>query len=293
MLSQHGERWVLLVPFLVSPALRLDDQVDDQFGGLKLKLKPSTPGYNCVVVEDLVSADQARGVFEQLKVGLFSAGLNIGCGVRISGDLVEYDGFTPPSGGIGQAVMYRQGEKFISISLEFVAQEFIVDRVLPRFLKGLRDGLTFESVPLALRDAQVRLASELYTDSYFESSPQSRFIGLMGVLEVLKDKESASGATQNLVTRWMDDVRRERPPEEQALLGQLAWLRTVSVGQGIRSLTRRHLGDEASRTATMLYRYRSTMVHDGSTPENLEALAHQAETLVRQLLMKILSAGAR
>ncbi|WP_239341858.1 hypothetical protein [Frankia sp. CiP3] len=281
------------MPFTVSPALRLVDEIAGQFGGLKLKLKPATPGFNCVVVEDLVSADQAREAFQQLKVGLLAAGLYTGCGVRVSDDLFEFDGSTPPSGRPGQAVLCQQGQQFLSVYFEFGDAAFIADRALPRFLEGLRAGITFDPVSLAMQDTQVRLASVLFTDSYFESSPQARFIGLMGVLEVLKDKESASSATQKLVTRWMDEVRREHPPEEQALLGQLGWLRTVSVGQGIRSMTRRHLGDEASRTATMLYRHRSTMVHDGSIPENLATLLDQAEILVRQLLAKIFSAGAR
>jgi hypothetical protein len=114
-------------------------------------------------------------------------------------------------------------------------------------------------------------------------------------VEVLKDKGPVSDDAHELIDRWMNQTRRAGLglQEEQSLLGQLGRLKTASISQGIRSLTQRHLGDEAAQNVVKLYACRSKLVHDGVTLDDLRTTLTQAETLIRQVLAKILSTGTR
>jgi hypothetical protein len=287
------KEWVLRVPFTVAPALSLRAETTESFGEIQLTLRPEGSGYNCFLFEGLATIGQARHLFLTLKTGALTAGLYAGCGVRITDDLLELDESTPLPVEADRPMAYRLGQDLRWLVLNVGEPRFVTSRVLPRFMDGLRTGLTAEPALKAMQDPQVQLASLLYADSHFEKSPQARFIGLIGVLEVLKDQRQVSPATQELIDRWIDEVKEPGLPEARSLRQRLGYLKTVSISQGIRSLTQRHLGDEAARNVVKLYGYRSRLVHDGAVTTDLGSALEQAEALVRQLLARILSTGAR
>ena len=81
------------------------------------------------------------------------------------------------------------------------------DKVLPKLLKSLELGLSLEPARRAISDDRVKLAVEAYINSHFETSDSARFIGLVGILEVLKDKDSSSDAAKTLIDKWRQEAR--------------------------------------------------------------------------------------
>jgi hypothetical protein len=57
-------------------------------------------------------------------------------------------------------------------------------------------------------DSIFELALNLYVGSYFELSCSARFLGLVGVLEVLEDKRPSSQAAQQLVSKWKAEAKQ-------------------------------------------------------------------------------------
>lgn len=197
-MSDGDPSWVLTVPFTVSSALRLDGETIEVVNGATIRVKPGMGDYNEFVFEGLDTLVDARQRFEALKVGVLAASIYIGGGVRIGHDLLELDETAPLPNDPGQAMAYPQGRSLRRLVLQWGQAEFQTEKVLPRFMEGLRIGLTAQKPIQAMLDPKVRLAGLLYSDTYFELSPQARFIGFIGVLEVLKDQEPRSAAARNL-----------------------------------------------------------------------------------------------
>jgi hypothetical protein len=294
-MSDNDLGWILAVPFTVASPLRLNSETSETFDGVTIKVRPGEGEYNDFLFEGLSSVGEARQRFEALRTGVLAAGLYIGGGVRVSQDLIELDANAPWSGDRGQAMAYPQGRSLSRVTLEFGKVTFQTEKVFPRFMKGLRTGLTAPQPKKAMQDPKVRLAGLLYTDSHFEVSPQAQFIGLIGVLEVLKDTEPRSAEAGELIDRWITESESVETAEAQSLRGSLEHLKSTSIGQGIRSVVQRHLGEAAAREARDLYAQRSQLVHHGKLqpPADIDAVTRQTAALVARLLAQILSAGQR
>jgi hypothetical protein len=287
-----SDAWVLSVPFIVAPALEFETEVTETFGKVRLTVRSASFGYSRFLFEGFDSAEDARRMFSTLKAGALGAGLYAGCGVRITDDLLELNDTTPLPSELDRPMVYREGRDLSGIFLHAGEPRFIASKVVPRFMEGLRTGLTFESVSIAMQNQRVQLAALLYADSYFEKSPQARFLALIGVLEVLKDHDPISTDAQKLIDRFVEEVKQADVPEAQSLTQRLGYLKTVSINQGIRSMVRRHLGDEAARNVGKLYDHRSRLVHNGAVAVDIDTVVGQAQVLVMQLMAKILSKGA-
>jgi hypothetical protein len=202
--------WVLAVPFTVASALRLCGETSETLNGVTVRVRPAIGGYNEFLFEGLDSVEQARQQFEALRTGTLAASLYIGGGVRVGRDLVELDENAALPSDPGQAMVYPRGRSLSRLILHVSEPEFQTEKVFPRFMEGLLAGLTARAPRQAMQDPKVRLAGTLYTESYFEASPQAQFIGFIGVLEVLKDQELRSTAVNELIVE-VSKIDIDRP----------------------------------------------------------------------------------
>jgi hypothetical protein len=285
--------WTLTIPFTVESPMRVKESITAVVNGLTIEVRSGGGDYDQFVIEGIESADEARLRFEMMKTGALTAGLYIAGGVRFGRELaVLHDGVPSPSDP-AQPIAFPKNRDLSGFSVAFGKPEFQIDKVLPRFMEGLRIGLVATRVQQAMLDPKVSLAGLLYTDSHYEASPQAQFIGFIGVLEVLKDQELRSKSALALVDRWQNEVALDDAAEAESLQSTLKNLRSISIGQGIRSVVSRHLGDDAAREAAKLYSQRSRLVHEGIQPDDMEAVARKAATLAAKLLARILSVGNR
>ena len=291
-MANKDSAWVLRVPFKVAPALRLKGETVEIVNDVTIRVRSGIGEYNEFVLEGLATVLEARSQFEALRLGVLAASIYIGGGVRIGRDLLEIDADPIPN-VTGQAMVYPEGRSLSGFALDDGKVEFQPEKVLPRFMEGLRIGLTARKPIEAMLDPKVKLAGLLYSDTYFEVSPQARLIGFIGVLEVLKDQGPRSEAAADLLDRWSHELNLPVADEVESLRQSLRQLKSISIGQGIRSIVRRHLGAPSAREVTALYSLRSRLVHDGAIPDDIEVRAREAASLAARLLAAILSKGAR
>ncbi|HCT80665.1 MAG TPA: hypothetical protein DGG94_22305 [Micromonosporaceae bacterium] len=243
------------------------------------------------VIRGLADADDARQQFEVMKGAVLAASLQIGGGVRVRHDLVIVDDATKPPSDPSLPIAFSEGRSLSGIMLGVGQVSFQTEKVLPAFLAALRFGFSSTQLRLALRDERVALAGVLYVDSYYETSVQAQFLSLVGVLEVLKDQAPRSAAALDMIGRWRSEVKALEDHEAQAIRGTLKDMTTISIGQGIRSVVRRHLGEESAREAKILYELRSELIHTGTTSADLNEARRRAARFANSLLMRILMAG--
>src|SRR5262249_24539788 len=130
----------------------------------------------------------------------------IGCGIRIKDDLKVLDDVVQLPSETNQPFICPQERNLNQLTLTFGEPEFQVPLVLPQILKGIEVAMTSSFAVSAICDQRVKLACELYTDSFFERSAPAQFIALIGVLEVLKDQVSVSPQAMQLVDGWLCEV---------------------------------------------------------------------------------------
>ncbi len=165
--------------------------------------------------------------------------------------------------------------------------------MLPQVVDGIEIALTSSFAVEALRDHDVALACDLYTDSFFEKSVAARFIALVVALEVLKDKDLVSSEAIRLVDDWLGKLGKLGDEEAESFGSQLKHMKQLSIGRGIGRVVARHLGKERAREAQKLYRIRSSFVHRGERPADLRESLELTQLVVRELLIKILQLGLR
>jgi hypothetical protein len=144
----------------------------------------------------------------------------------------------------------------------------------------------------AAPSARIDLALDVYAASFFERSPQARFITLVGVLEVLKDQRRLSRRMRTLVQGWLKQLQairgRSRREDEalRSLVGQVRRLEQESINKAIQNLVSKHLGRHRAQRAATFYGIRSRYVHDG-VDEGMRANVLELQALVKDLLWKL------
>jgi hypothetical protein len=158
-----------------------------------------------------------------------------------------------------------------------------------------------------LREKQV-LACEIYTSSFFDGSPRSRFITLVTAIEALLDPPKRSAEVQALVTEFVDTTNQQSmidEPTKASIIGSLDNVRCQSIGQAGRTLACRLLPDqyfvfpdqysEKKSSADFFkdcYDMRSRILHDGKISDasvDIVQLANNMESFVHHLLIAVLS----
>jgi len=138
--------------------------------------------------------------------------------------------------------------------------------------------------------------SEIYSASFFDVSPRSRFITLVTAVEALLDPARRPESVQTLVTE-MEGVTRTSAVDDstkEAIVSSLQWLREESIGQSGRAMARRFLphqrydGRSSWTFFTQCYHLRSQIVHHGTVGDpsiDILSLANTMETFVSELLL--------
>ena len=257
MTNPPGFKWVLQIPFMMAPRFTLNEERDAAFAGVNAKLRPASYGYTNVIINGLESEQAARSLFASVRRGFLVASLNTNGGLRVKGEVITIGRASPIPKEVDVPLIYQEDQDLsrILVARPLIGTQF--DKTWPRILKGIEFGITSKSGVEALADYHVELALELYADSHFEYSDSARFIGLVGVLEVLKDQSQASEAAQTLVDRWQEAVKTLAAEEAASIHGSLERLKSISISQGIGSVVGRHLGPERVKEVKTLYGMRS------------------------------------
>jgi hypothetical protein len=268
MTVRQESKWVLQVPFISEPGFTLDAEREAAFTGFNAKFRPSSFGYTNLIIGDLDSELAARTLFEDVRRGLLAASLTIDWGLRVRDEVLTIGGSIPLPNEVDIPMIYQDTQNLRRLVGKATVIGTQIDRVWPRFIDSINIGITTESAAQALINDRVKLAFELHAESYFEQSESARFIGLIGVFEVLKDRNSVSGSAQHMIRKWQSEVSSLEHAEAASLKGSLDYLMRISIARGIGSVVNRHLGRDVAKETAALYRMRSQLVHDGKHPSD-------------------------
>jgi hypothetical protein len=139
------------------------------------------------------------------------------------------------------------------------------------------------------------LAVEVYSGSFFDESPRSRFITLVTAVGALLDPAPRSQSAKLLIEN-MEKLTRDSEIDnetKQSIIGSLQWLKAQSIGQAGRSLAshllpeKKYDGRSAPSFFANCYNIRSQLVHNGRTERavNMLLLANAMEQFVADLLL--------
>jgi hypothetical protein len=291
--TSPSSKWSLLIPFITAPEFPLKEASAITFGGLQADLRLGAFGHSSLLIKDIDSEQAAHDLFESLRIGLLAASLNVGCGVRVRDKVEILSQDSPMPDGVDVPIIYPKGKDLSRLLIGRASVQQQVEKVLPTLVASLAFGMASTSARQAMADDRVKLALELYVDSYFEISNSARFLGFVNVLEVLKDKGDASDIACGLIDRWSQEASKELDTKEAASIrGSLRYLRFISISRGIGSTVERHLGQDRAKEAQELYHARSNLVHNGIRPDNFPHALTCAQRLVTDLLAHIFLSGS-
>lgn len=284
--------WRLVVPFTTSPMLAIREEVRGDIGPHSFVVHPTTPngGGSSFLIENIPTVDIARDLFDVLRRGAVTASLSVPCGVQIKSTLEvieDVKGQLPSDPATPYAC--PQNLSGGRLTLVWGQVSFQAEKVLPRFKDGLMMGLRDDLMSQEL-EGDLALACKLYVDSFYETSLESRFLTLIGVLEVLKVKAQRSDDAVALIDHWLWELAKFGidASEKESLAGKLRDLKQVSIGQGIKRTVVKYLDEDRAREAANLYGVRSKLVHNGVVTGNLQESFDKAQDIVRRLLVAML-----
>lgn len=292
MAERQESKWVLRVPFIAEPGFTLEAEREATFAGINAKFRATSFGYTDLLIESLDSEQAARRLFEDVRRGLFAASLTIDWGLRVRDEALTISGSAPLPNQVEIPMIYEDTQNLRRLVVEATVTGTQIDRVWPRFIDSINIGITSESATRALTCDRVKLAFELHAESYFEQSDSARFIGLIGVFEVLKDKNPVSDPALQMIRKWQDEISSLKAAEAASLRGSLNHLMRISIARGIGSFVDRHLGSDVAKEATALYRMRSELVHDGKRPDDFTNVVRRTKQIAKDLLAHIIMTGS-
>ena len=150
-----------------------------------------------------------------------------------------------------------------------------------------------------VENERVRLASELYSHSHFETSIKARFLSQMTVLEVLSERPQQPQNLQALIDKWVGEIgeiqERSKDPDEkrslERLKSRMLGLKEESITESVRVLVGKALtamrdpkASELVARVGLLYGFRSKIVHGGPV------VLGQAPTELQEVVGKTLRA---
>lgn len=144
------------------------------------------------------------------------------------------------------------------------------------------------------------LASEIYSSSFFDVSPRSRFITLVTAVEALSEQRKRSDEVAALVKEFKSTTQNSMIDQSvrESMLGSLERLKSESIGQAGRALVKglipgEHFDNQpATEFFTYCYGLRSEILHSGSIADqevDMRHLANVMESFVARLLLVSLS----
>lgn len=292
MTERQEPKWVLLVPFIAEPGFMLEAEREATFAGINAKFRAASFGYTNLVIENLDSEQAARRLFEDVRRGLFAASLTIDWGLRVQNEVLTINRSAPLPNQVEMPMIYKDTQNLRRLIGKATVTGTQINKVWPRFIDSINIGITSESTARALNCDRVKLAFELHAESYFERSDLARFIGLIGVFEVLKDSNPVSDPALHMIRKWQDEIASLEAEEADSLRGSLNYLMRISIARGIGSIVKRHLGSDVAKEAKALYRMRSELVHDGKRPDDFANVVRRTKQIVKDLLAHIIMTGS-
>lgn len=136
-------------------------------------------------------------------------------------------------------------------------------------------------------DERERLAFSLFNASFFQPTPDSRFLLLVMAIEALIVPAHRSTESKNHVKSLISATKTAMIPveERESMLGALRWLQKESINQAGRRLVENRLGirqydgRSASDFFTYVYQMRSNLVHGNIPYPTFEMVAAAAAAL--------------
>ncbi len=293
MTNPSEPEWVLMIPFITAPGFPLKESHTVTLGGLHAEVRPAGFDYTQITIDGIRSAQAAFDLFESMRIGILIASLNINWGIRVLSNVRILESDSPMPNEPDVPLIYPKGKNLRRLIGHVGVIQMNPDKVLPKLLESLEIGLKLASARKAMTDSLVKLAIELYVDTYFEASDSARFIGFVGVLEVLKDKDSSSDAATALIDKWRQEASILTHEEADSIRSSLAYLKSISISRGIGSVVKRHLGQDRVKEARDLYTARSSLVHYGIRPTDSADTVRRTQKLVTELLAHIFMVGSR
>jgi hypothetical protein len=132
------------------------------------------------------------------------------------------------------------------------------------------------------------LATQLYSQSHFQSSDATRFLTLISAIEALAERHRRAPATVVLINRVIEQAATAGDLEEferKSLIDGLGNLKRESISSACRRLVRTHCGDPAVEAFIHAYRIRGELLHNGepSSETDLTMELLHLDPLVRRL----------
>ncbi|WP_133126010.1 HEPN domain-containing protein [Pseudohalioglobus lutimaris] len=166
------------------------------------------------------------------------------------------------------------------------------------FFTGKLIDLISESYALS---EQLKLAMELMTSSFFESSSRARFLTLVLAAESILSPEDRSTEVHSVVDELRNVAKSANlsDQEKRSILGTLNWLYKDSISQSLRKMALVHLPNKtyqdlpSHKFIQKCYEARSKLVHSGTVDEekhNIGTLAANLEVYLKDMLTEMAAA---
>ncbi len=302
--SPRDGTYTLFVPVQLPDSLSIDGDAEDEWAGLRMRVRSRSANDVDIVVRGFPTEDDARIGFEAVKAWLVWTSLAFNHGLRFADheERVTWFDEPPPDGELlggvkGFAnrgpVIYPTGERIAlaSVGPARPVVSYPAQRILDHLKEAADAGVT-----MAPDYDATRAGVELYLATSWEASNYARFLTLVNVLEALKQQPLLGQGVQDLVNEWQRGVdealaecRIDRDSAE-SLRGSLNRLRRRGIRASVRALVMEKLDDqEKAAEAARIYDERSVLVHDGTLPEDLSDRVTTLQRLVPHLLRAILT----
>lgn len=145
---------------------------------------------------------------------------------------------------------------------------------------------------------QLKLAMELMTSSFFESSSRARFLTLVLAAESVLSPEQRSAEVRSVVDELKNVAKHSNlsDHEKSSILGTLDWLYKDSISRSLKKMALRHLPSmtyqelPSHKFIQKCYEARSKLVHSGAVDEekhNIGTLAANLENYMKDLLTRM------
>ena len=131
------------------------------------------------------------------------------------------------------------------------------------------------------------MAAELLNGSFFETSPEARFLLRVSAVEALCPQADQTDAFRTVVKIVLVSIPKDAPPSDrdqiEQALGRLAKRQPVT--SAYKSKIKQLLGDDKAEKFEDLYSLRSSFLHDGSGRGTLDGAAGAALEIGLELLL--------
>jgi hypothetical protein len=314
--------YTLRFPFQLAPGREindLDQPVERKIGNLTFKLKHHEP-YYVFEVQGFESEQAAKKYLDHLWAGLMWVLLHSGLAFNA---IMEFDAVTYAEdpikaaenlskslgvaiqGGVDGLVngnwpsVYPSSKTIRTITAG--GASITVGTNVEQVYSLLTEGLGTPNSANVILDAKLRIALDLYAAYFYERSANARLLTLVMALETLTPSHPKHQVALDLIDHWRLQVEQEKSvlqPDSveyealKALERELLFRKEASLRSQIRTLVHDILAAEGhhdavqiARRAVKVYDNRSTLVHEGTLPENeLRVAERDAKEIVEAVL---------